>query len=250
MWGHNFVYWPLRKCTYRPAVGLVAPRILKGYGIQGGWHGWCECKLLPNVNEVQSPASSLGLRQTPTFVVQPRSIHSVLVLDDERGVRDSIRLILEPQFRVLTASRGEAAVRILEREPVSVMTLDLRMRGWSGAETLLNIREINSDLEVVLVTAYASYSEVMRALRLRALDVVSKPFEAHRLIETVRRAALRRETGLRRYEALDGLTNRVIESIQLPSASAEHLRLSQSRKLKLHDLRTRAKNILSLLSAL
>jgi len=206
------------------------------------------------VNEVQSPASptsaSLDLRPTPTFVVQPRSIHSVLVLDDERGVRDSIRLILEPQFRVLTASRGEAAVRILEREPVSVMTLDLRMPGWSGAETLLNIREINSDLEVVLVTAYASYSEAMRALRLRALDVVSKPFEAHRLIETVRRAALRRETGLRPYEALDGLTNRVIESIQLPSASAEHLRLSQSRKLKLDDLRTTAKNVLNFLSAL
>jgi hypothetical protein len=89
----------------------------------------------------------------------------------------------------------------------------------------------------------------MRALRLRALDVVSKPFEAHRLIETVRRAALRRETRLCPYEVLDGLTNRVIESIQLRSAS-EHLRLSQSRKLKLHDLRTRAKNILSLLSAL
>jgi hypothetical protein len=34
MWGHNFVYWPLRKCTYRPAVELVAPRILKGYGIR------------------------------------------------------------------------------------------------------------------------------------------------------------------------------------------------------------------------
>jgi DNA-binding NtrC family response regulator len=103
---------------------------------------------------------------------------------------------------------------------------------------------------VVLVTAYASYSEVMRALRLRALDVVSKPFEAHRLIETVRRAALRRETGLRPYEALDGLTNRVIESIQLASASAEHLRLSQSRKLKLDDLRTTAKNVLNFLSAL
>ena len=204
------------------------------------------------MNELQSPASPTSASHalaTPTIVVQRRSIHSVLVLDDERSVRDSIRLILEPQFRVLTASRGEAALRILEREPVSVMTLDLRMPKWSGAETLLNIREINSDLEVILVTAYACYSEVMRALRLCALDVISKPFEAHRLIETVRRAALRRETRPCPYEVLDGLTNRVVESIQLRSAS-EHLALSQSRKLKLDDLRTRAKNILSLLSAL
>jgi CheY-like chemotaxis protein len=195
-----------------PWCGLADPWIPERIRIEGSWHGWCACKLLPRVNELQRPASptsaSLGLRQTPTFAVQPRSIHSVLVLDDERGVRDSFRLILEPQFRVLTASRGEAALRILER-----------------------IREINSDLEVVLVMAYASYIEAMRALRLRALDVVSKPFETHRVMETVRRAALRRETRLGPCEVPDGFTKRLIESIQLLSAS-EHLRLAQSQKLE------------------
>jgi DNA-binding NarL/FixJ family response regulator len=233
LWARNFVYRATKVHT-PPWCGLADPWIPERIRIEGGWHGWCECKLLPRVNELQRPASptsaSLGLRQTPTFAVQPRSIHLVLVLDDERGVRDSLRLILGPQFRVLTASRGEAALRILEREPVSVMTLDLRMPGWSGAETLLRIREINSDLEVVFVMAYASYTEAMRAIRLR-LDVVSNPSETHRVMETVRRAALRRETRLGPCEVPGGLTKRLIESIQLLSAS-EHLRLSQSQKLE------------------
>jgi DNA-binding response OmpR family regulator len=61
-----------------------------------------------------------------------RRTHTVLVVDDEAGIRESLRLILEPHYRVLTADTGEAALGILERERISVMTLDLRMPGWDG----------------------------------------------------------------------------------------------------------------------
>jgi DNA-binding NtrC family response regulator len=177
-------------------------------------------------------------------------VHSVLVVDDERGVRDSLRLILEPQFRVLTADRGTVALRILQQERISVMTLDLRMPGWSGPETLLKIREIDSDLEVVIVSAYSSYTEAMRALRLRAFELVSKPFDANQILETVGRAALRCET--RRgtsssYEALDGLTNRLIESIHGLSA-LELQRLARSKQAQLEDLRAQAQKLLGRLS--
>ena len=177
-------------------------------------------------------------------------MHSVLVVDDERGVRDSLRLILEPQFRVLTADRGTVALRILQQERISVMTLDLRMPGWSGPETLLKIREIDSDLEVVIVSAYSSYTEAMRALRLRAFELVSKPFDANQILETVGRAALRCE--MRRgasssYEALDGLTNRLIESIHGLSP-LELRRLARSKQAQLADLRAQAQKLVGQLS--
>jgi two-component system nitrogen regulation response regulator NtrX len=168
------------------------------------------------------------------------------VVDDEPAVRDALRLILEPHFRVLTADRGEAALEILEHERVSVMTLDLRMPGWGGPETLLKIRELDSDLEVVIISGYASYSETMRALRLRAFDLVAKPFDSARVLDTVRRAALRCERRRRTsssYEVLDGLTNRLIASIHGLSP-LEFRMLAKHKRVKLDDLRALAQRLL------
>jgi DNA-binding NtrC family response regulator len=182
---------------------------------------------------------------------QPTRPHSVLVVEDEPSVRDALRLTLEPHFRVLTADQGEEAVRILTREPISVMTLDLRMPGWGGPETLLRIRETNSHLQVVIVTAYANYSEAMRALRLRAFDVVSKPFDANEIVEKVRRAAVLCERGLARsssFEVLDGLTTRLMESIPALSAS-EIQSLSNTQNAALGDFQARAQDLLERLSS-
>jgi DNA-binding NtrC family response regulator len=178
-------------------------------------------------------------------------LHSVLVVEDEPGVRDALRLILEPHFRVLTAELGEQALNVLERESISVMTLDLRMPGWGGPETLFRIRETNSELQVVIVTAYASYTEAMRALRLRAFDVVSKPFDANEIVEKVSRAAGRCETGLPKassLEVLDGFSTGLIGSIHGLSAN-EIQSLADARTVKLVDLQARAQNLLGRLSS-
>jgi DNA-binding response OmpR family regulator len=106
-------------------------------------------------------------------------------------------LILEPEFRVLVADGGRMALRILGQEPVSVMTLDLRMPGLSGSETLLELREVNADVEVVIVTGFGTYSEALRALRLQAFELISKPFDASRVRDAVRQAVARRELRLR-----------------------------------------------------
>jgi len=191
-----------------------------------------------------SPARST-VAESKTVAPQPTRVHTVLVVDDERSVRDSLRVTLEQHFRVLTADRGTVALRILEREPVSVMTLDLRMPGWSGPETLLEVREVNSDVEVVIVTAYSSYTEAMRAIRLSAFDMVSKPFEIEHLLDTVRRAAVRYENRerARGYEALEGLTDRLIGSIHGLSAT-ELQKLAQGKQAGLGELRERAHDVL------
>ena len=128
-----------------------------------------------------------------TGTLRAQGADTILVVDDEDSSRESLRLILERHYRVLTADSGEKALEILKQEPVSVMTLDLRMPGWSGPETLVRLRDTNEALEVVIITAYGSFSETMRALRLSAFDLVAKPFRAVLVLEAVRRAVARYE---------------------------------------------------------
>ena len=121
----------------------------------------------------------------------------VLVVDDEQGAREALRVILEPEFRVLVADGGREALRIIGQESVSVMTLDLRMPGMSGSETLLALREVDADVEVVIVTGFGTYSDALRALRLQAFELISKPFDVSRVRGAVRQAVARRELRLR-----------------------------------------------------
>jgi len=166
---------------------------------------------------------------------------TILVVDDEDSSRESLRLILERHYRVLTADSGEKALESLKQEPVAVMTLDLRMPGWSGPETLVRLRDTNEALEVVIITAYGSFSETMRALRLSAFDLVAKPFRAVLVLEAVRRAVARYER--RRQgspDALHGLPARLPDEIQ--GLSPRELRRLSSNA-PLDDLRGRARTL-------
>jgi len=112
----------------------------------------------------------------------------VLVVDDEEGVRESLRFLLDRHFRVRTVSSGEAALRALREEPVDVVLLDLTMPGLGGVETLAKIREVDDAVEVVIVTGYGSYQTAVDVLRLRAFDYITKPVNSERVLSIVRRA--------------------------------------------------------------
>lgn len=110
---------------------------------------------------------------------------SVLVVDDEEGVRQALRCLLEPKWRVLSAENGERAIEIVRSEDPDVVTLDLTMPGLSGVETLTRIRDLSPDVEVVVVTGFGSFETAVEALRLRAFDYVTKPFDARRILDIV-----------------------------------------------------------------
>jgi FixJ family two-component response regulator len=112
----------------------------------------------------------------------------VLVVDDEEGVRESLRFLLDRHFRVRTVSSGESALRALREEPVDVVLLDLTMPGLGGVETLAKIRELDDAVEVVIVTGYGSYQTAVDVLRLRAFDYITKPVNSERVLSIVRRA--------------------------------------------------------------
>ena len=122
---------------------------------------------------------------------------TILVVDDEIGPRESLRAILKPEYTVLIATEGEQALKIVEETPLDVVLLDLRMPGISGISVLERIKAFNPDIEVILITGYASYETVLEALRLHAFDYISKPFNIPELREKVRLAVKRRHEYVR-----------------------------------------------------
>jgi FixJ family two-component response regulator len=139
---------------------------------------------------------------------QPYPCPTVLVVDDERGPRLALELILQRDYRVLTAESGEEALDVLRAESVDAVTLDLKMPGLAGHNTLSIIRGIDPDLPVIVITGYGSYESALKALRLRAFDFISKPFESKQILVAIEQAMEAR----RRHRAHD--PQNVIEPLE------------------------------------
>jgi signal transduction histidine kinase len=118
----------------------------------------------------------------------------VLVVDDELGVRESLRAILSQDCDVLTAASGAEALRIVGGEQIALVTLDLRMPGMSGIEVLEASKRLDPDIEALIITGYGSFDTAVQGLRHRAFDYLAKPFDALQVRATVQAALARRAT--------------------------------------------------------
>jgi signal transduction histidine kinase len=130
-----------------------------------------------------------------------RTRSTVVVVDDERGVRESLRATLAAEYTVHVASGGEEALGIVRANPVDVVTLDLRMPGQSGPEILEGIKTHDPDIEVIIISGYGPRDPVPGSLGVFAY--VCKPFDIDRVRDLVRQAAARRRAvrELRRLRA-------------------------------------------------
>jgi signal transduction histidine kinase len=122
---------------------------------------------------------------------------SLLIVDDERGPAESLRMIFKPSYNVFMASGGQQALEIIHSTPIDVVTLDLRMPIMSGIEVMEHIKEFDPDIEVIVVTGYSSLDSAIRGLRYGAFDYISKPFDVPQVSDLVRRAVARRRATLR-----------------------------------------------------
>lgn len=122
---------------------------------------------------------------------------SLLIVDDERGPAESLRMIFKPSYNVFTANGGQQAMEILQTTPIDVVTLDLRMPTMSGVEVMERIKAFDPDIEVIVVTGYSSLDSAIRGLRHGVFDYISKPFDVPQISDLVRRALARRRANLR-----------------------------------------------------
>ncbi|HHP7233299.1 MAG TPA: response regulator [Desulfobacterales bacterium] len=114
----------------------------------------------------------------------------VLVVDDEEGIREgSQRILKRIGFEVQTAERGDQALKIVEQRHPAIVLLDLKMPGLDGMEVLGRIKNIDAEIQVIVITGYATVETAIEAMKEGAYDFIPKPFEPDQLRIVVNRAA-------------------------------------------------------------
>jgi DNA-binding NtrC family response regulator len=159
----------------------------------------------------------------------------LLIVDDERGSRESLRLIFSRDYSVLLAASAAEALELLAQEPVDLVLLDVILPGQSGIEVLRQIHATFPGLPVIMVSASASIPPVVEAIRLGAFDFVSKPFDIESLRHAVRRAL---ETGRlhRQVEVLETELSRAFPTQAIVGGSPAFVAaLDQLRKAAATD---------------
>ncbi|HEY7677086.1 MAG TPA: sigma 54-interacting transcriptional regulator, partial [Candidatus Methylomirabilis sp.] len=123
----------------------------------------------------------------------------VLVVDDEAGMRDFLALLLEGEgFEVATAADAGEALRLFDERPADLVISDIRMPKKDGVALLGDLRQRDPSLPVVLVTAYASAESAIQAMKLGAVDYITKPFKVAEIKLVLQRVlAARSRTGQR-----------------------------------------------------
>jgi two-component system response regulator AtoC len=125
----------------------------------------------------------------------------VLIVDDEAGVRESLRMILKDRYDLEAAATGEEALELIDREAPDVVLLDILMPGIDGIEVLERVKANPAAPQVIMLTATKTVKTAVTAMKLGAFDYVTKPFDVDELLVIVERA-VRASALVREVEAL------------------------------------------------
>ena len=117
---------------------------------------------------------------------------SILVIDDEAAIRDSLEVLLTLEgYQVTMAPDGDQGLRTLEQETFDLILLDLALPGRSGLELLPLIKERQPEIPVIMITAYGTVENVVEAIRAGAENFVQKPWDNEKLLADIRSAVAR-----------------------------------------------------------
>lgn len=118
---------------------------------------------------------------------------TVLVVDDDEGMRDTLTAILKREYLILTAATGEEGLAILNRKDVDLILLDVRLPGMSGLELLTIVRENYNLVEVIMVSALSEVEVAVTAMKQGAYHYITKDFDYDGLRSLVRNALERQD---------------------------------------------------------
>lgn len=120
---------------------------------------------------------------------------SVLVVDDEEPIRNALKKFLSQQgYDVVTASSGDEALRILQRQKISVLLLDVRMPGRSGIDLVPQVLEMEPSIAVLMLTAVNDATTAALCMQRGAMDYLTKPIDLSDLARAILRAIRRRDS--------------------------------------------------------
>ena len=130
---------------------------------------------------------------------------TLLIVDDEEGPRQSLRIVFKNDYTVLLATNGMDAIELVKTNPVNVVVLDIMMLGLSGVETLKEIKLIAPSVEVIMLTAFETIETARQALRHGASDYLNKPFDITTMRAAVAHAAQKHRAALEFKRSNDDL---------------------------------------------
>ncbi|OGP95466.1 MAG: hypothetical protein A2157_05785 [Deltaproteobacteria bacterium RBG_16_47_11] len=160
-------------------------------------------------------------------------IHShlpnVLIVDDEIGPRESLRMILKPHYNVYCAEDGYAAIQILKEIEMDVITLDLKMPGMSGIETLKQIRGIDSNVMIIIITGFGTLQSAIEAIHHGVYDYIAKPFNVKEIMGIIEKAVQQRSFHLKLRSFLK--QSSIVSPSTSPDKASDAFSLHQGRGL-------------------
>src|SRR6476469_3027795 len=127
------------------------------------------------------------MNATATETPAERRAPRILVVDDERSMREMLAILLKREgYEVLLAENGKSAIATLEKEQVDILISDIKMPDLSGVDVLRAAKRVDQDILGIMITAFASTATAVEAMRLGACDYLSKPFDVDLLRMKVR----------------------------------------------------------------
>ena len=139
---------------------------------------------------------------------------TLLVIDDEAGPRDALRVILRPFFNIQTAESAGAAISVLNSQTIDLITLDQKLPDCQGIELLQDIKQHHAGVEVIIITGYGSLKSAMEGIRHGAAGYLLKPFNITELLSLVNQT-------LEKKQRLDFLRHFIERSTGLWGSEAE-----------------------------
>ncbi len=117
-----------------------------------------------------------------------KSSSKVLIVDDEEGIRESLKLILGDYYDLILTDSGPQALQCLENDKtISLVLMDIKMPKINGLDVLKAMKAKRPDLNVIMVTGYRAVETASEAASLGAAGYIVKPFKSNEILDTVRR---------------------------------------------------------------
>ncbi len=158
---------------------------------------------------------------------------TILVIDDEVGPRDALKVILYPLFNIRLAENAKTALAILSQEPIDLVTLDQKLPDCQGIDLLQDIRQRYADIEVIIITGYGSLKSAMEGIRHGAAGYLLKPFNVTELITLINQT-------LEKKKRLAFLRHALQTSPELLESSERSIRAWETLKSEYTALGTRS----------
>lgn len=113
---------------------------------------------------------------------------TILIVDDENGVRQSFNMVLKDEYNVLLAETGQEAMEIFRKNSIDLVLLDILLPDIDGINLLKQFVEIDANAEIVMVTAVNEIQTAVKAIKLGAYEYIIKPFVVDDVLSVIRRA--------------------------------------------------------------